>query len=54
MKDWDDDKQTIKNNIEEELNLLTSETEKLFLIAEVMKNLDKDKLPAMVRKNLDF
>lgn len=50
MKDWDDDKQQIIDNIEEELNLLSSETEKAFILIEVMRRLDTEKMPPFIRE----
>jgi hypothetical protein len=50
MKDWDDDKQQLIDNIEEELNLVSSETEKAFILIEVMRRLDTEKMPPFIRK----
>lgn len=54
MKDWESDTKGIKNNIKQELNLLTSETDKLILLNEIMMELDREKLPPMIRKKMDF
>jgi|AKVG01.1.fsa_nt_gi hypothetical protein len=54
MPKWEDDKQQLIDNILDELNLLSSETEKLMLIYEVMMSLDKEKMPKMMRSALDW
>ena len=54
MKDWSEDKQQIITNIMNELNLVGSETEKVFILAEAMNQIDQSKLPPMFRDALDF
>lgn len=50
MKDWDDDKQQLIENIQKELQTLTSETEKAFVLIEAVKNLDKSKMPPTMKE----
>lgn len=49
MNDWDDDKQQLVDNIEQELNLLTSEMEKAFVLIEALRTLDTEKMPPSMR-----
>lgn len=50
---WDEDKEQLVENIEEELHLLPSETEKAFVLYEVISNLDESKMPPVMRKGLE-
>jgi len=53
MRDWDDDKEQLVENIQTELQALTSETEKAFILLEAMKNLDQSKMPPTMRQGFE-